>query len=333
MFTTIYKIILVLFFVWAWTNNSKASNGNILSTKHDRSLAQHDILPNKQDDHSYVTKCDDNDLFSTQFKQYMISDYNPDAYVQIRRYYKNVSIYITDIKHELIKTLANRNDPQITNILAKNIQHNDLIRMYDFFKHVMSSDEYLQILHQSCESLKYKSLNYRDDAAKFHNSVLYLLNTYFYLTNSKKSFKQRFTQLEVNHKQPIHKKKGFKFKAKYLNIFKLGEKIDKHFRTKLLEEIIKEEIDPFGKVSFKKYFKLSTYALFNPLFLSVCLFVADPITHTVLANALLALILLTYVHSIYKVNKDLKSIKRIIQGSRITKKEKFYLIIYRKNIL
>ncbi|VWU49709.1 exported protein, unknown function [Hepatocystis sp. ex Piliocolobus tephrosceles] len=43
MITTIYKTIIIFFFLWRWTNNIKASNENILRVEYSRSLSELEI--------------------------------------------------------------------------------------------------------------------------------------------------------------------------------------------------------------------------------------------------------------------------------------------------
>ncbi|VWU49705.1 exported protein, unknown function [Hepatocystis sp. ex Piliocolobus tephrosceles] len=328
MFTTIFKIFFALFFVWTWINKSKANNRNIPKSKHGRALAQRNSFPNERIDHFYV-EYTDNNKFYKHYEQHMISDddQNNDI-VPIAENYKNVSIYLTNIKTELVKMLHNRNEPQINTILRKdpNIQEKDLIKIYDLIKHVMSSAEYLQIINKICQSLKSKNLNNNEQAETYYKSMLYLLNTYFFLTNNNKDFKKRIMQLQQgNQEQLIFKKKKFKFKAKYLNIFKLNKIIDKHFKTKVLKYMIKEKIDPNATLSFKKLFKLCSYAFCNPILISTFLFLTIPTGSFYFIFMLQGLYLLTCVHSLNKIYKNVKHINRIIEGSQISNKKKFIL--------
>ncbi|VWU50550.1 exported protein, unknown function [Hepatocystis sp. ex Piliocolobus tephrosceles] len=301
MFKTIYKLIIVPFVIWIWNNNSKVRLHNMLNTKHGRSMAQHSISLNNEDNHSYVINDKNINKFYKHYKQHMFSKNVPND-----EYNKKKFTYVTDIKKELIKILDNRKEPQITNILKnnENIQQKDLLAIYDLFKHVISIDEYLQLIYESCELLKIRHKGNNEFSETHFNSILYLLNTYFFLATNKNNL--------YNHEQ-IFKKNKFKFKAKHFNIFKLNHIIDKKFKNMLLKKMVKDQIRTNVHMSLKFYFMLYSYTYFYPLLLLIILISTIPCESVTLPFILLGLFIPTYTHSTFKFFKNIKSLKHVLQ--------------------
>ncbi|VWU48775.1 exported protein, unknown function [Hepatocystis sp. ex Piliocolobus tephrosceles] len=333
MFAIIYKIITVLFFTWTWTYNNKAYLANTWNARYGRLLAQYISLPETNDDLG-IAQYDVLNKFCNYCEQDVISDgeqnviFNDSSYKsewEIEKYKKQKSIYLNNVKNELITLLTNRYESQIKYILQKNknLQKKDLIEIYDLIKHVVPSEEYLKILNETYKLLKQKSKHNNDNAELYHNTIMHLMNTYFFLINNEKKFKKNLLHLETNHGQPIFKKDNIKFKKKYLNIFKLIGKINKQVKTMLLKQMIQTEINQNVNFLYKSDFKLFTYALFNPLLSSAFIIGIAFLGFSSLTFPLLSLPICASIHSIYKIIKTMDSVDQIIQGSALAKKKSF----------
>ncbi|XP_026307988.1 uncharacterized protein LOC113223127 [Piliocolobus tephrosceles] len=312
MFTTIYKIILVLFFVWAWTNNSKDHLENIFSTQYGRSLAEPDILHNEENAQSNVVDYN-------QSSEYIKNEENStnksdEETLQIDKYNDKNSMYLSNMKQELIKLLSDQNDSKITNILQNNsnIQKTDLLHIYDLIKHFISGEKYLQIINKSCELATKKQFNRNTNAEKYYNSLLYLLNTYFYLAENEINFKR----LSMKLRNDGYERPKFK-SSNYFNISKLYKRINKQFKIMLLKQMIKQELDPTVQLTYKKRFELLSYGFFYPLSLFVISIFTLPVWSIGLTFTLIGMLLYICVHSNYKIIRDVHFVKQIMKKSKL----------------
>ncbi|VWU49693.1 exported protein, unknown function [Hepatocystis sp. ex Piliocolobus tephrosceles] len=327
MLTNICKIISICFLAGTCINNSKTHSGNIFSTKNNRSLAQCDTFTNQRNDHFYITKRNDIINLCDNLDQYIIIDHSQNTDIfQIEKLRKKKKNYLTDLKEVLITQLDEQCDPPITNILKKdtNIKKKNLLNIYDSIKYVISSEQYLQMINESYELLKKKNSDDNDDAENYYNSILYLLNTYFFFTNNKTNFNKRFLHLQKDKcEEPIFKKKKFKFKAKYLNILKFNNKINKQIKNMLLKQVIKKKIDSNVEFSYKENFKLHIHVFFYPILVYIILVSTMFLGSLNLILALVSLFLLAYAYSIFKRNRYKEFIKKITQGLKLVNREYF----------
>ncbi|XP_026306540.1 uncharacterized protein LOC113221433 [Piliocolobus tephrosceles] len=307
MFTGIFKIFIIAFFIWEWTNNSKAQIGNILNKKCYRLLAHYDT---SIDESYYHTLMNDYKKPYVSSKNSNINEnQSNEKAAQSENYNQNKSKYFTDFKKELIKILTSIKNPKMKQIFSENekILEKDLLEIYELIKHVIPKDKYLQMINRSCELAKQKHLYNIEDAEAYYNSILHLLRTYFFLTRGKKDL-------------------GFKnniFKAVYLNLSKFVNIIDKYFKTKLLKLMINQEINPKEKLSYKEGFILFSLAWFYPILLFVISIFVIPLWSVGLTFSLLGVYMFLAIHSNYKIVRDARFINQIKQRSVLLNREYF----------